>query len=210
MNDFIKSLFKSILAGLSISLGCMIYLCTTNAVVGALFFTTGLFLVLTRGYNLYTGKIAYFFDVDKKGKFEIISIWFGNLIGSLLFSTFFRFTAKYDTVLEKINNINSSKLSQGHLSAFLLAIFCGLIIFFAVENFKTNPHEIGKYLGMILLIPLFILCGFEHCVANMFYFTLTNDLIFEKIVYTIIITLGNSTGSIIANSIKNHLMSQKK
>ena len=197
----LKDFILSILAGISISLGCLIYLLSSNVVIGAMFFTVGLFLVLTRGYNLFTGKVAYLTDNSYKYSISLILMWIGNLIGTLIVSIFTRFSSLYPKIIEKAETIIKAKTSQTFLSAFLLAFLCGIIIFLAVENFKNNKHEIGKYTGLFVLIPLFIICGFEHCVADMYYFSLTNDLIKEKIIFLIIITVGNSIGSIVSNEI---------
>lgn len=197
----LKDFILSILAGISISLGCLIYLLSSNVVIGAMFFTVGLFLVLTRGYNLFTGKVAYLTDNSYKYSISLILMWIGNLIGTLIVSIFTRFSSLYPKIIEKAETIIKVKTSQTFLSAFLLAFLCGIIIFLAVENFKNNKHEIGKYTGLFVLIPLFIICGFEHCVADMYYFSLTNDLIKEKIIFLIIITVGNSIGSIVSNEI---------
>ena len=197
----LKDFILSILAGISISLGCLIYILSSNVVIGAMFFTVGLFLVLTRGYNLFTGKVAYLTDNSYKYSISLILMWIGNLIGTLIVSIFTRFSSLYPKIIEKAETIIKVKTSQTFLSAFLLAFLCGIIIFLAVENFKNNKHEIGKYTGLFVLIPLFIICGFEHCVADMYYFSLTNDLIKEKIIFLIIITVGNSIGSIVSNEI---------
>ena len=47
------------------------------------------------------------------------------------------------------------------LSIFILSIFCNILMFIAVDGFKNNPHEIGKYVGIFLGVTVFILCGFE-------------------------------------------------
>ena len=202
MKQYAKEFLLAFLAGISISLGCLIYLLCENSVIGAMFFTTGLFLVLTRGYNLFTGKVAYLFDNKKDYIFKLIWMWFGNFIGALLMAIGVQNAHIYTKISEKATNIIATKTGQGYLSAFILAMLCGVIIFLAVENYKNNPHEIGKYLGLLFLIPLFIICGFEHCVANMFYFSLTSTNVLNKVIYSLIITLGNSLGSIIANKLK--------
>lgn len=208
MNKVLQNLFLSTFAGISISLGGLLFLLIPNSIIGAIFFSVGLFLVLTRGYNLFTGKVAYLPDNKKIPYiFYLIIMWLGNFLGTTLISLTIRYSSLYNKVFERVSAINISKTSQGHLSAFILAILCGVIIYLAVENYKTNKHEIGKYIGIFILIPLFIICGFEHCVADMFYFSLTNDLILDKVIYLVIITLGNSIGSILSNIVmrKNKL-----
>ena len=66
------------------------------------------------------------------------------------------------------------QLMDDPLSLFILAIFCNILIYIAVENYNCNPQEVGRYLAMFLGVVVFIFCGFEHCVADMFYFSLAD------------------------------------
>ena len=205
MKNFLKDFVLAILAGISIACGCTIYMLCENKIIGAMFFTLGLFLVLTRGYNLFTGKIAYVFDNKPKYILDMIIMWLGNLVGSAITAGLIMLT-KLNYLQTNAQTLTGSKLSQTPISAFIMAVFCGMVIYWAVENFKTNSHEIGKYLGLLFLIPFFIICGFEHCVANMMYFILAESFTFKTLIYLLIITLGNTTGSIICRLTKKHLM----
>jgi formate/nitrite transporter FocA (FNT family) len=205
MKKYSYSFVVSIIAGLSIAFGCLVNLLSGNAIVGAFFFSTGLFLVLTRKYNLFTGKIGYLFDNKKEYIIEMVLVWLGNLVGTQILSIFVRFTHLYEKIKPSVEAIILSKTGQGYLSAFLLAVLCGIIIYLSVENYKQNSHEIGKYLGILLLIPLFIICGFEHCVADMFYFFLIPDNVLIKVVYLTVITFGNAVGSIVLHEIKKKI-----
>lgn len=202
--EIFRDLLLSILAGISISFGCLIYMLCENKVIGAIFFTMGLFLVLTRGYYLFTGKIAYVFDNKPTYILKMLWIWFGNLIGCFMTFLLLSFT-KLNYLQKTAETITEGKLSQTPFSAFIMAFFCGVIIYLAVENFKTNNHELGKYLGLLFLIPFFILAGFEHCVANMMYFLFAKSYTLKTLLYLLIITAGNSIGSIIARTIKKML-----
>ena len=62
------------------------------------------------------------------------------------------------------------------------------------QNYK---NEIGKYVGIFMCVTVFILCGFEHCVANMFYFSVASAWTWKTLLYVLIMVLGNSVGSII-------------
>ena len=48
-----------------------------------------------------------------------------------------------------------------------------------------------------MCVIVFILCGFEHCIANMFYFSVARSWSFKTILYTFVMILGNSIGSIL-------------
>ena len=98
---------------------------------------------------------------------------------------------------EKAAALCQVKTSDSLLSIFLLACFCNLLIFLAVDGFRHNHHELGKYLGLFFGVTVFILCGFEHCVANMFYFAVANWWSPHTLLYLLVMTLGNSVGGLL-------------
>ena len=193
-NTGFKEFVSSAFAGFSISLGCMIYMILTNKVLGALFFTVGLFMVLTRNYNLYTGKVALLTD-NIKYIFNLVNIWLGNLFGAAVMTIFTKYS-KLHYLVADAQVIVDAKLSQGYLSSFILAILCGIIIYLAVDTYK-RLQDCGKYIGLFVFIPLFIICGFEHCVANMYYILMAGELSIEVVIFTIVVTVGNAVGSIV-------------
>ena len=72
-----------------------------------------------------------------------------------------------------------------------------LPIYIGVEGYRSNPHELGKYLALFFGVCVFILCGFEHCVANMYYFTMGGAWSGRAILYLLVMTLGNAVGGVI-------------
>ncbi|MCM1441307.1 MAG: formate/nitrite transporter family protein, partial [Roseburia sp.] len=84
-----------------------------------------------------------------------------------------------------------------YLSLFILGVLCNILIFIAVDGFKNNPHELGKYLSLFFGVTVFILCGFEHCVADMFYFTAAGAWSADALVRLLVITLGNAVGGVL-------------
>lgn len=174
----------------------MIYLILENKTVGAIFFTLGLFLVLTRKYHLFTGKVANLVEEGPKYSLDLLIIWLGNFAGAFIMMLLTRYS-KLNYLTEAAKTVSNNKLSQDYLSAFLLAILCGIIIYLAVDNFNKNEHHVGKYSGLFVLIPTFIICGFEHCVANMYYLLLAGEINIQSMVFLIIVSIGNTVGSVI-------------
>ena len=80
---------------------------------------------------------------------------------------------------------------------FLLAAFCNILIYIAVEGYGKNPHEVGKYLAIFFGVMVFILCGFEHCVANMYYFSMAGMWSGKALLYILVMTLGNAAGGVL-------------
>ena len=186
----------AVLAGLAISIGGIAYLSIENKVVGAIFFTVGLFTVVTHGLNLYTGKVCYVFENDKAYALNLPIIWLGNLAGAVGSGLLVRLT-RIAGISVRAAELAEIKLADGPLSIFILAVFCNILIFVAVDGFYRNEKHVGKYIGLFLGVSVFIICGFEHCVANMFYFTAGGAWSLKILLYVIIMTLGNSVGGVI-------------
>ena len=66
-----------------------------------------------------------------------------------------------------------------------------------MESYKNNPHQLGKYLGLFLGVAVFVAAGFEHCVANMFYFTAGGAWSAHAAWYMVLMTLGNAAGGVV-------------
>jgi len=71
------------------------------------------------------------------------------------------------------------------------------MMYIAVNNFKHSKDLISKYIGIFLCVMVFILCGFEYCVANMFYFSIANIWNLNVLLYLLVMVIGNSIGSVI-------------
>ena len=83
------------------------------------------------------------------------------------------------------------------VSIFILSVLCNILMFVAVDGYRNNPHEIGKYLGIFWGVIVFIVSGFEHCVANMFYFTLAGMWSGKAVLYLLVMTVGNACGGVL-------------
>ena len=184
---------NAFMAGVCIGIGGAAFLSIENKVVGALFFTVGLFVIVTFGYNLYTGKVCYVFDNKPSYLLDVALIWLGNLVGTAAVGYGLRVT-RVASIAERAADMCEAKLSDGLLSIFILSLFCNMLIFIAVDGFKNNPHQVGKYLSLFLGVAVFILCGFEHCVANMFYFSVANVWSLRTLGYLAVMTVGNAVG----------------
>ncbi|MDD6284240.1 MAG: formate/nitrite transporter family protein [Firmicutes bacterium] len=184
---------NAVMAGVCIGIGGAAFLSIENKVVGALFFTVGLFVIVTFGYNLYTGKVCYVFDNKPSYLLDVALIWLGNLAGTAAVGYALRAT-RVSSVAERAADMCEAKLSDGLLSIFILSLFCNMLIFIAVDGFKNNQHQVGKYLSLFLGVAVFILCGFEHCVANMFYFSVANVWSLRTLGYLAVMTVGNAVG----------------
>ena len=196
MKENFKILTRAILAGVMISIGGTIYLACESKLLGAFLFSIGLYAICAFGLNLYTGKIGYVVDNKPKYLIELGITLLGNLIGTVACGYLLFLTRIGDKLRSTAGVICGVKLNDNLLSIFILAIFCGIIMYLAVDLFKRLT-DFGKYMGIFMGITVFILAGFEHCVANMYYFSVANMWGWKTILYVLVMIAGNSVGSIL-------------
>ena len=165
-----KQTFRSsMLSGIAVGIAGWGYLAYTN-IIGAVLFSFGLLTVVHYKLKLYTGTagfVALRYDDGKsrwlKAIGELLLILAGNIVGCLLVALLARMSplelgASAQKILE-------GRLAIGPLRAGLLAIGCGFIMTTVV----TFARE-GKPLALLFGVPLFINCGFPHCLADAFYY----------------------------------------
>lgn len=196
MKDNLKILVRAILAGVMISIGGTIYLTCESKLLGAFLFSIGLYAICAFGLNLYTGKIGYVIDNKPKYLIELLITLIGNLIGTVACGYLLFLSRIGDKLRSTASVICDVKLNDNLLSIFILAIFCGIIMYLAVDLFK-RLGDFGKYMGIFMGITVFILAGFEHCVANMYYFSAANMWTWKTVLYVLVMIAGNSVGSIL-------------
>lgn len=189
--NILTTLKKSIIGGFLIGFGGTVYLNMDNKIVAAFLFGLGLFTIINFELNLYTGKIGY---LSKENWKEILLTLIGNFIGTNLFAFLVLQTRLAGKLKEAVAPAVELKLSDNLLSTFILAIFCGILMSIAVGTFKKLPNILGT-LAVFLCVAVFILAGFEHCVANMFFFALSSSPA-DYLLTLLVAIAGNSLGGI--------------
>lgn len=192
-----KCLVKSIIAGVMIGIGGTIYLSVENKVVGSILFAIGLFAIVVYGFNLYTGKIGYLVtNFNFKYIKELIITLMGNFIGTFFVGFILRYTRIYSLISEKAKTLVDIKLDDTIISILILSFFCGILMYFAVNSYK-ELKDVGRYIAVFLGVIVFILCGFEHCIANMYYFSVSSSWCLNGFLYLLVMILGNSLGGML-------------
>lgn len=208
MKTKIKIFVSALAAGFLIGIGGTVYLSAENRAVGAVLFAVGLFAILSFGLHLFTGKACYILDNKPAFLLDVLIIWLGNLGGTFVAATLIRVTRVSSAIIEKAAVICQTKLDDGFLSLFVLGIFCGMLMFIAVNCHNNLTNPVGKYIAVFVCVPVFILCGFEHCIANMFYFSVADMWSPLALLGLVGVTLGNIAGGVTLPMVKRFIASK--
>ena len=197
MRRYTDILLRAFLTGMLIAIGGIVYLSCDNRYIGAALFGTGLFTVLTFGLALFTGKVGYAVEQKPAYLIDLCFIWVGNFLGAAVTGVLIQLTRVGSAISEKAAALCEVKVNDDLLSIFVLSVFCGMLMFIAADGYKNLTNPAAQMLAVFLPVMVFILSGFEHCVANMFYFTAGNAWSPTSALYMLVMTLGNSAGGIL-------------
>lgn len=197
-----QTLLLSIAAGFMIGIGGSVFLAQSNAVVGAVFFTVGLFTIVEFNLLLFTGKACYLLQNGKEVNVTLPLIWLGNLIGAFVCARLLLATRLATALQARAVDIVAIKADDTYLSLFLLGALCNLLIYIAVEGYRNSRHEMGKYLALFFGVVCFILAGFEHSVADMFYISMAEAWSGEMLLRLVVITVGNVVGGAVLPTLR--------
>ena len=150
---------EAFISGLLIGLGAAGFL-ALGGIPGAVIFAFGLIGVVLAGVPLYTGKAGVMTNI-----WQLLEIWFWNVVGCVTIGVLLKFSDV--SYLTNASTIVEGRFSAGILGSFLRAVGCGMIIDIAVYLYRKS----GSLLPVIFGVPLFILCGFYHSIADVVYLT---------------------------------------
>ena len=182
MQEKLELVRKSIGASILISLGCYSLL-KMGSPIGPVLFTLGLLGVCYMGQNLFTGKCGFIIQ-DKIKALDLLIILIVNLISGYLIGLMYSYTDPeiFKNAVEKVSTWEFS------LPFFIKGCMCGVIMYICVDMYKK-----GTPLGIIFGIPLFIFCGFQHCIANV----ITMGVARAMDPSLILAIIGNFVGSLV-------------
>ena len=178
---------KSILAGLLISLVGIVYLNCPDKIVGSLLFSLGLISILILEAKLFTGVIGYV--NSKRSILDSLLILVFNLVAATIVGLIYRCGS------DAAASIAEPKLlvfSESWWLTGLKSIGCGAAIYLAVEGYKKSKSLIPVILGVMV----FILAGWNHCIADCFYMAAGSSSVLA-IPYLLVVIVGNSIGSLL-------------
>ncbi|WP_202108848.1 formate/nitrite transporter family protein [Succinivibrio dextrinosolvens] len=159
MKSLLHIISSSFTAGLCIGIAGLAYLKNPD-IIGAVLFGFGLLTVVHYKLKLYTGTAGFF--TNKKEFFALLPILLGNILGCAAAAASFRYCMDVTSLSA---GIVEKRLSTDILGCIILGIGCGFIMTTAVQFAREN-----KFLPLLFGVPVFIMCGFYHSIADAFYY----------------------------------------
>ena len=142
---------------------------------GAMIFPAGLAMVVVAGSELFTGNnLMVVATLRREIKWrQMLKNWacvyIGNLIGALIVAVFVVGSGVLDSVADTVVATASAKANLDFLEAVMRGVLCNFLVCIAVWMAFAAKTVSGKVIAVFLPVMLFVLCGFEHSVANMYY-----------------------------------------
>lgn len=204
-----KRMLMSLIGGLYIALGAQGFITVyDNIFIRAAVFPVGLMLIMLVGGEIFTGDCLMTFALlQRKIKSSsyinvLLQVLVGNLVGSVLVALLLYYGGMYNNpkFSETILKIAKAKLSLTYLEVITRGILCNILVSLGVWFATTAKDTTGKLLGSWFPVMLFVLAGYEHVVANMFYlpmaFLIDNSISLSQILINNFIpaAIGNFIG----------------
>lgn len=222
----IKTFIGGILSGIFIALGALSYFKmmsmgldpAVSLVLSGILFSLGLVFVLILGSELFTSNILITIHcLRHKGNIlkmlkNWIIVWSGNLIGILFIAGLITLAHVYnDAAYEYIEHfVLDIKFEKEVITLLASSILCNIIVCTTVLLGYAGKTLIDKIAAIVLGITVFVVAGFEHIIANMFYFSayfmhhgITVEYIQPLITNLVVVSIGNIIGGIIVSCIFN-------
>ena len=165
--------------GLAAGVGSATFTGSAARLISGAVFPAGLAMVLIAGSELFTGNCLMIMGVLKRritagGMLRNFAVvWLGNLVGAMLIAFIAAFGHSYGAfsgaLAEAVVNTASAKVSLSFGDAFLRGVGCNFLVCIAVWMANAAKTVGGKIAGLYFPIAAFVIAGFEHVVANMYY-----------------------------------------
>ena len=208
--DLLLAFPKGILAGLAIGVGGLLYIVMSFAipgelgkVLGSILFSVGLFTVCSLSLSLYTGKVGLIYEKKQTKEFylSLPIMLLGNAIGAfglgMLCYLIFRNTDLIYTAISTADVRLQFNTFNDFLSCIVKSTLCGLCVYLAVKCFAYKRISLLGTGLLVLFVFIFVYAGFQHCIANMFYFGFAWAWCWQVVLDLLLCIAFNSVGPVL-------------
>lgn len=214
------TLLSSIAAGVFIAIGCL-SMCFIQAssipypivktLLSGIVFSVGLFSIMASGLNLFTGGCLVFapligIQLDRRKVNPIDAILFlatyliGNAVGVAVCSIIFK--GMYPEITQSLIATATAKFNKSILELIISGFFCNILVCFASWHGR-NAYDLGSlFITVLTPVVTFILCGFEHSIADMFFVSYATGEWYINLLKLLAIIFGNVLGGLVFSVVK--------
>lgn len=206
MKHYAEVILKSILGGFCIVVGSTGYLILKSydmTVLGAFVFGLGLYAIIHFKLWLFTSKISGVVNHKLSYSLDVLICLVVNILSVIALSALLAQTRIGGTLQEYSTPLVDSKMGDTWYSILILSFMCGTMIYLAVNGHEKCSYGAGKVVMVFLSIFIFIICSYEHVIANACYFTYAGVISWKVVLYFLIMAIGNSLGAIFVQSMRD-------
>lgn len=207
VKDIIVFVLLGIFAGAAIAIGGTASLYANNLlsglwgkIVGAVLFSLGMYTVIAFGLKLFTGMVSGIPTMGAKNWWQLPVCFIANAVGVAFIALFVRFSFICDTLAAQAQALIDGKFADEMwaVKTLLSAIMCGILITFSVWSPRyAREKGLSATVGVMLPIVVFVFCGFDHSVADVYYLVLGGVWTWQAVAYVLLAILGNVVGGLL-------------
>ena len=216
----VKMILLGIMAGAFIAIGGA----TSNTAVhdisnvglartlAAAIFPVGLMMIVFRGGELFTGNcMMSMAGMDKQIKFlqmirNLVVVYISNFIGAMIVDVLIVYSGNLDYTAGTLGaytiKVAMGKVTIDPIKGICSGILCNILVCMAILMAGSAKDIVGKVFAIFFPIFAFVIGGFEHCVADMFYFSMAGMWSLSALIRVLVITLGNALGGMLIPLVK--------
>lgn len=189
----LKKTISGVMAGVLISIGGSVYLACPDKIVGAVFFSVALLCICFKGYSLFTGKVGFLPEkCDREALSVLLLGLLGNAVGTIACGVLLRYAVP--VIGAAAETLCAAKLeNQALWQTLVRAFFCGILMYLAVSIYRDKKTP----LAIVFCIPAFIISGFEHSIADLYYFAASGIVSLRAFLFLMIVIAGNAAGGVL-------------
>lgn len=182
-----RILVMSVFAGMFIALGAQASMVASHDIsnygvaklASSFVFPIGLMMIVLVGGELFTGNCLMIMAIMNK---KIMArdmvrvqtlVFFFNMLGAVFIAVLVAFSGQWDYTHGQLGaytiKMALSKSQMPFFQAFVSGTLCNIMVCVAMLMGKSSRDVTGKILAIFFPIMAFVVAGFEHCVANMYY-----------------------------------------
>ena len=168
-------------------------------VVGAVFFSLGIYTIVAYEMKLFTGMVADIPTIGLKNCWKLPVCFISNISGVAVVALLAYYSPIGAIIVEPSKNLVLTKLSADNwaLSVLCSSILCGILITASVRSrHYATQKRLSVTLGVVFPIIVFAFCGFDHSVANMLHFFYLGECSWRAVGYILMSILGNLIGGV--------------